>query len=184
MNKFKILFFTFSFCLIFSNQTRFDVRVGGFFPTYDLFRDIYGKQMLIWEIQSSTKIHQHFDIWANFDFLSKDGASVGFREYTKIEISNLSFGSNYTFKINEKMRGYLGLGLSPALLWLKNYSLTFKEKFFRIAYGAVGKSGVQIFFPDRVFLDFFVDYLFEMIHFDKWKQLGGVRVGGGIGLNF
>jgi len=66
--------------------------------------------------------------------------------------------------------GYVGVGISPAFLWLKNDSFCLGKKIYRrMVCGGVGKLGRLLFFSSHSLSDLFVDYLYEPIHFQHWS---------------
>ena len=52
------------------------------------------------------------------------------------------------------------------------------------AVGGIVKFGFYVEPVKHLYIDLFTDYLYQQIHFSKWMQIGGLKVGGGVGFCF
>lgn len=79
----------------------------------------------------------------------------------------------------------MGAGPSFGRIWLKNKPhYREDERTTKTVFGGVVKSGIYYTITDCLFLDLFVDYLYQPVHFDKHVNIGGVKIGAGIGVKF
>lgn len=161
-----------------------EVRSGAFFPASDRFRKIYDHTIPFFEIEASTPITCNLDGWANFDWISKNGKSIGFKDHTRVEIANVSLGVKYPYCICECLLGYFGGGISFGRIWLHNRGVCENRRPTRFAVGAVAKVGINYYFCNNLFLDVFADYLYQPVDFHHRTDIGGLKVGAGIGAAF
>ena len=189
MNKMNNVFFTIVLCLLFHSlvaeeHSKIEVRPEAFIPTSKLFREIYGDVLPAFAIENSTKINSYCEIWIDVDWLSHHGHSTLLENPTEIKIANIGVGPKFIYSITQQLVGYVGVGISPGFLWLKNSSFcTGKRVYRKMLIGGVGKCGVYYFFPHTLYLDLFVDYLYEPV-FKHWVNIGGFKAGGGLGFIF
>ena len=123
-------------------------------------------------------------MWGNLDLFSKPGRSVGLGNSTKINIANTSVGIKLPFQYSEEISPYIGIGVSFSRVWLKNNSFCGEEKASKFAVGGVLKTGIYYFLTESVFLDVFIDYLYQPVHFETDVDVGGLKTGMGIGVKY
>lgn len=193
MNKtiFQTLLFLFMCCTcsISANlNSSIELRAAGFFHTSKLLRDIYGKTGACYEIEIATRFSDcsNIEIWANYDQFSKRSSIHGdCCGKTTVDIYNASLGLNYLFPLFDCFGAYLGVGGSFARIDLKNKGCCIHEKESKFTGGLVLKSGIIYHLTCNWFVDVFADYFYQPVHFKhRHVDIGGVKVGGGIGLNF
>lgn len=195
MNKiiFKA-FFTFLLCYLIpltaELQTTIEIRSAAFFHSSKLFRRLYGNVGTSYELEVSTRFQDcleldNIEIWANYDQFSKHG-KVRHCEgaKTRIDIYDISLGLNYIYPFCNCFEAYAGIGSSLSSVVLKNKSCCFHEKKSKLAAGIVLKSGIVYYLSCQIFLDLFVDYLYQPVNFHHRVDVGGVKIGGGIGWKF
>lgn len=161
-------------------------RVGAFFPQSHLFREIYDKAGPCYELEANVKIRNNYSFWANVDWFSKDGHSLGLHNRTRIRIVNLGLGGKYFFKscCFSGITPYVGLGACIGGVWIRNHS-HFVDDASKAIFGLIGKTGLYYSICGRYFIDAFVDYLYEPVRFHHHRrELGGLRTGLGIGTFF
>jgi len=160
-----------------------EVRAGAFLTTSHRFREVYGNATPFYELQASTPLcGTCLDFWANFDWIQKRGSSVSLHDSTRIAIGNVSLGLAYTYCLYLG-EVYLGIGPSFSRVWIHNKSACVREKVSKFAYGAVVKSGYKYCFCNGLFLDLFMDYLYQPMHFKhRNDNVGGFKIGAGIGM--
>ena len=188
MKKFKIALV---FLLVFLTSIlsadagiNIELRSTAFFHTSKRFREIYGDVSASYQIEGSTRLCNCYEGWVNFDWFTKSGRSVGFRDPTRVNIANVSLGLKYPFQITEKLELYAGIGPSFSRIWLKNRGQFFRERTSRFAVGVLVKSGLIYNLPCNFFLDLFEDHLYQPDNFHKNVDIGGFKLGGGIGRKF
>lgn len=187
-----LLFRTF-FILIFLNSysliacgidSTLEIRAAAFFHSSDRFRDIYGNESGCYQLEASAKLYKCWDSWANLDWFSKHGKSENFKEPTKVRIVNFSFGVKFPYQLSKDFTAYVGIGPSFARIYLKNKLHHDHESLSKLASGGVLKTGIYYTLTSRVFMDFFLDYLYQPVKFDSSIDIGGLKVGLGIGARF
>lgn len=167
-------------------ENSLEIRTAAFFHSSDRFREIYGNVSGSYQLEVSTKWRacNCYETWVNFDWFSKEGQSDGFEDPTKANIANLSFGIKISSPFCEKFTPYIGLGPSFSRIWLKNESRCHDERVSKVAVGVVFKSGINYFVTRCVFIDLFVDYLYQPVHFEQQVDIGGFKTGAGLGFKF
>lgn len=165
-------------------DSTFKIRGGAFIPRCDLFRDIYGKVGGFGELEIATHVHPHVEVWANANGFFKRGHSLGFCNQTRIAIGSGSIGLKFPYEFCNCFTLYLGAGPSFAGIWLKNKSICGCDKITKGSAGGVVKSGFMYHFKSRWFVDLFFDYVFQPTHFQRHIDVGGARIGLGLGISF
>jgi hypothetical protein len=190
---FLIIFGINALPLIACEESSVELRCAAFFPLSERFTDIYNEVGASYQIEASTPVYDDFDGWINFDWFTKHGRSKGFHDSTRINIANISFGVKYFFEDflqfmpcygQGPIIPYIGIGPSFSRVWIKDKSRCTHRHTCKWAYGGVLKTGFYYFFCDQVFIDIFVDYLYQPIHFHKNVDIGGFKTGAGIGIKF
>lgn len=190
MNKIAFkLFFAFLLVNLYplmATEISLEIRSAAFFHSSGRFREIYGNVGGSYQLEASTKFNDCdcYETWANFDWFSKHGKSDGFNDPTRVSIANISLGIKFPYQICEQFTAYIGIGPSLSRIWLKNKSQCRHEKVSKLAIGGVLKTGVYYFISERVFVDVFVDYLYQPVHFETHVDIGGFKTGAGIGVKF
>lgn len=187
MNKiitFIIVLFSFLPIQSVENPNSLKIRSAVFIPQSKLFRKIYHTVGPCIELEYAYRFRNHVELWGNFDWFWHHGKSVGLCSSTKIKIPNFSFGikSPFTFKNCHEI--YLGIGPSFAGIFLSNNSCCGCEKISKEAIGVIIKSGYYYNFNKRIFLDLFADYLYQSVHFQRKVNVGGLKMGAGLGIRF
>lgn len=172
------------FSLMAEMESSLEVRSAAFFHSSHRFSEIYGHVSGSYQLEASLKFNDCFDAWVNFDWFSKHGRSEGLRDPTKVTIANISLGIKFPYQICEEWTAYVGVGPSLSRIWLRNRSRFDRETVSKLAVGAVLKSGVYYFINRCLFIDLFVDYLYQPVHFKTNVDIGGLKTGAGVGLKF
>ena len=193
IKKYAGVFFSLIMCWFFlvEASTSIEIRGAAFFPASHRFREVYeniGGNYQV-ELSTSTCICQReFNLWANFDWYSKKNKKHDCCDYyTRVEIPTISGGLKYYFPCTcfcSNFDFYLGLGVTYSRIHLKSESCCVKEKKCKDSIGGVIKSGINYYFCRNFFLDVFVDYVYQPVSFHKHVDVGGLKVGGGLGYSF
>ncbi len=170
-------------CPLFA-QSSIEIRAAAFFPSSTRFKEIYGNVGASYQLEASTKLYNCLDGWANFDWFSKHGKSVGFNDPTRVSIANFSLGIKFPYQLSKQFTVYIGVGPSLARIWLKNKSQFGHKNPSKLALGGVLKTGLYYFISKQIFIDVFVDYLYQPVHFEKTVDIGGIKTGIGVGVKF
>lgn len=184
-----------NFCML-SAESSVEVRADAFIHSSHLFRKIYGDVGASYGIEASTSVYDCWEGWVNFDWFNKHGKShvektgagsdldVCKGNSTRVDIANISFGVRYPFDLCSCFTPYVGIGPSFSWIGLKNKSFCSHDKESKWAFGGIAKFGVYYYFCDCMFLDVFVDYLYQPVHFHRNVDIGGFKTGAGIGFRF
>ncbi len=165
-------------------ETTWEIRSAAFFPSSHRFREIYGNVCLSLQLEASAKLYDCADGWANLDWVSKNGKSDGFNDSTKVSIANFSFGIKFPYQLCEQFTAYIGIGPSLSRIWLKNKSQCGHETVSKWAIGGVLKTGIYYYINNCVFIDVFLDYLYQPVPFETHVNIGGFKTGLGLGVRF
>jgi hypothetical protein len=167
-----------------AEEARLEFRSAAFFHSSKLFRHIYGRVNADYQIQATTNFSDNLEFWANFSGFSKHGRSIGFKDPTRFTMANSSVGINILFDVSCKLKLYCGLGPCYARTWLKIKSGIEKQRITKNAYGVVFKTGIYYSVTDCIFIDLFVDYIRQPLHYENHVDIGGLKPGLGIGVQF
>lgn len=164
-------------------STHAELRVGPHFPSSRLWKGIYGDVAPNVQFQISRTWCKPLEMWANADWVTKSGRSIGLKDPTQVNLLNISAGLNVLFPVYRKNIFYVGAGPAWGNIWLHNQSsLSGSEHVYRSVFGGVVKSGLYIPCGCRCYFDIYVDYLYEVIQFQTPVDLGGVKTGIGFGI--
>ena len=170
-----------------------EARVSAFFHSSKRFRDLYGDVGPSYSLEGATSIHKTLWVWADLDWFYAHRShepvytqSIDYDEVTKstVDIVNLSFGLKYVYTASAHWKLYGGLGPVVGKIFLKNISLSYEDRVNKYIAGGVAKIGAHYTFSGGVFLDLFVDYLYQPVRFHTTVDVGGLKTGLGLGYNF
>ena len=190
MNKYiASILFLISFCYQ-THLASFEIssfslepRVTLFLPSSNTFQTIYGRGNPSYELQANLEFGK-FSGWLNTSWFQENGNSVGFHDATRVYISNTSFGLSYISPPSGPARSYVGLGPSFGVIWLHNKSPCFSKHASKFALGLVVKLGLWIDVSEDLYVDVFVDYLYQPVSFESRQDIGGFKPGFGVGYKF
>lgn len=160
------------------------LRMGAFLPTQGIFRSIYGNAIPTYELEATQMLLGNIQGWSNFNWLSKKGHASGIKNHTQIKIASLAFGFNWVHFWRPSLMSYLGIGASLSRISVYNKTFCGKDTEYTYAVGGIAKSGIQYFFLGNIFAEGFVDFLYLPVSYQHDRNLGGFRIGGGLGMNF
>jgi hypothetical protein len=111
---------------------------------------------------------------------------------SNIDILNISIGMKTIGKVyRDFVFLYAGIGPNVGIVFINNKlnccadcGDTVSDNNCKAGIGVIAKTGSQIFFTPHFYLDLFVDYLYLHVHFNRTANIGGFKVGGGIGAKF
>ncbi|KAF3362070.1 Uncharacterized protein PHSC3_001381 [Chlamydiales bacterium STE3] len=166
-----------------ASEYNFEVRSAAFFPTGKKFRRIYDHVERDYEVEASKKYCESIETWANVAYVGTR-RKHGYDCKSHAQIWNMSFGINYTYSICCDLDFRLGIGPSIGAINLKNKSCCQRKKVARGVYGLAFKTGARYYFRERIYVDLFMDYLFQRAHFRNYVDVGGFKTGLGLGTSF
>ncbi len=164
-------------------STLMQMRWSSFFPVSKRFREIYGHRISDFQIEISRDIEGPYSGWVNFDWLTKQ-RHVGGCCRTRVRLRQISFGLKWAYPFLDCMDAYLGFGPSLGKITLHNKSCCVRQRKSKYLIGLMVKSGVRCYISEEIFIDFFVDYLLQRVHFDHHLEVGGLKAGIGFGVRF
>lgn len=159
------------------------VRGASFFPLEHRFQQVYGNATWDVQVEAGMALNSGWEVFTNIDYMAIDRNKNSCCK-TYAEVVQGSFGLKRSFRLSDQNDFYLGVGPSFGHISLDNHSCCGKEVKSKYATGVVVKSGVRHFFYNGFFLDLFVDYLYQPVHFHKRVDIGGIKTGAGLGLAF
>lgn len=183
-------FFLFFTCLLnplmLMGDWTVELRTAAFFPASDRFRDVYEDVGACYEIEVRKDFCCCYEIWGNLDYYTKHAHIKDCCGNTQIDLLNIGSGINYVIPFCACFQAYMGIGINLALIDLTNKScMSHRERSNRVAIGGLLKSGICYHFTQRWFLDIFMDYLYQPVHYhQRHAQVGGLKIGGGLGIRF
>lgn len=178
--------------LLSASQWSGELRLGYFWPSSNLIRELYPSGGLEGEAQLNFRFRYNWETFANVAYFQKEGRSSGQADVTKLRLTPLSFGINYLFLPDCRCCPYLGFGANYTFFSNDNHTAPFiEEHASNSGWGWVGKSGLYIQLPNCFYADLFVDYHYNRLHFKGTGahgatkvQVGGIHTGLGLGYHF
>ncbi|MBA3721427.1 MAG: hypothetical protein H0W88_03400 [Parachlamydiaceae bacterium] len=168
-----------------SIEGTFEIRSAAFFHASNRFRDIYENVGVSYQLETSAKFYDNIEGWGNLDWYSKKGKSIGFSDPTRVNILNVSFGIKFPYQLTDQFIIYGGFGPSLSRIWLKNKSeCTHDDSLSKLCVGGVLKTGIIYSINRYVFIDFFADYLYQPVKFERQINIGGLKAGLGVGIKY
>ncbi|MGK5594677.1 MAG: hypothetical protein ACSNEK_04885 [Parachlamydiaceae bacterium] len=180
---FFYIFFIFSAMLHADTGASLKYRTAGFFPVNQLVKHIYGDVIPNYQLEFSQSISPKIALWANADLFHEHG-KVGHCGTSKIYAVNFSIGPKLVYPFSNNFNLYVGIGPNIARICLRNGSRCGPHHDYKVAFGGILKSGVEVSVYQSVFLDIFADYLYQPVDFRETVDIGGWKVGVGIGAKF
>lgn len=182
------IFFVFLFLsgsILFA-ETSVEFRAAAFFNSSHRFKEIYGNVSPSYQLEANTTFCGCYGAFFNADWVHQNGRSKGCEERTKINIANFSFGLKAFLPFYCDFTGYVGIGPVIGSFHIKNHvrNSCVKSNNSKCAVGGVFKLGILYAIKCNLFLDVFVDYLYQPVHYSSHINLGGVKLGAGLGYKF
>jgi len=170
-------------------DTKVAVRSAAFFHNSERFRHLFGNVGACFEVQASKPLPicafagTPYELWTNFDWFSKE-KKQSHSSQMRARIANASIGVNSVYSGCEKYDFYLGIGASVSRIFINKSSRYRSEKISKLAVGGVLKSGFRSYFYEPYFADLFVDYVFQSAKYHQQIDIGGLKMGLGLGIIF
>lgn len=163
-----------------------ELRVGDFCPTSKKIRRIYNDHHLDLEVEASLKYCQNSALWANVNYVRQNGHSIGLKNETTLKLYPVSVGYKTFYGLGSSFLAYFGLGVSYTQVKIRDRpSEQIKGKIEKKAWGTVAKGGAIYYICSNIFADLFCDYYYTEVELNDHKNnIGGIRAGLGLGVNF
>lgn len=165
-----------------SAENTLEIRTAAFFHQSKKFRKIYGDVNADYQIAGSFALTPVFELWGEWDYLYSSKSKKDYK--TRINLNNFDFGIRYVYSFNPQLDAYIGLGASVAQVRLHDKSFCGKNNHSKTVWGFVTKTGLRYWFYRNLFAEVFIDYLYQDAHFEKNANIGGLKVGAGLGVKF
>ncbi len=174
-----------------------EVRGAGVYASSSRFRKIYSDWSPEVQIEVAKSVWCNLYAWFNVAYLWNQGRSKPLHNKTHVSMVPLTFGLKYLIPLTCDFSAYIGGGSAYSFVRTRDHSPYVKHHISRQDWGGVVKSGIRYNLSECIFLDGFVDYLFQ--HFNREHNhgsssgrfvetrsanLSGWRLGLGIGLRF
>lgn len=161
-----------------------EFRAAAFFPQEDRFRNLYGDTLPCYQLAVSMNTCSFLELWSSVDYIPGN-ATFDHCEHnnSKLSLTTWAIGLQWPFYIFRNGKLYFGLGPTIAYTFVRN-SFRCHEEASRLTFGGIGRAGFCYVFPFGVVVDIFADYVYQPIDFEKIDNVGGLRTGLGIGLQF
>lgn len=161
------------------------VRGGGYIPLDSMVQQVYGRGGPEVEGEVQVGITDQVGIWANANYFSRTGHSVGLNAPTHLRLIPLSIGLKGFIPIAQQWELYAGIGGTYSIIHIHDDSLFLTSHINQNRPGFVVKGGFMRGLSDNTFLDVFVDYYYTTMTINNiHRNLGGLRIGAGLGLKF
>jgi outer membrane protein len=165
-----------------------EVRLAAFHPTSKLFREIYSSWDAEPQFLLSKKLGWGLYGWASVGYFSSEGRTSFSGYESKIRMVPLSFGLHYLFFPEKRFHLYLGVGPSVNFVGIRDFSPYLNTHVRKESWGVVARSGLIYDMWKCLFVDLFADYLYQPLSTQSEdrssEDIGGWKVGGGIGVHF
>lgn len=202
----KIIFHKlFLFIILFSGpfmrgmETTIEVRAAALYHTSDKVRNQYKEVVPSYEVEFSFSCDPCcYAWWVNLSWFNEQGDVKGnncasvIRSFNqrvqpndRLNVGSLGLGIKFPYYFCDRLAGYVGIGPVIGNVWLKKTSALGKvRRKSKVAYGGVVKLGIDYYVRECLFVDLFVDYVYEVVHFKRYVDVGGVKAGVGLGVRF
>lgn len=183
MKKLALLFLLLPSLLVGGNLST-ELRVGYFYPSSHVVRDIYRRGGVEPEIELSARFCQNWLLWANGNMFLRRGSSIGGGNRTWLHVFPLSLGVKYELPMTDCSAFQLGIGASYTTIDIHDDIANDDNHFWRNLWGVVGKSSFVYYFNETFYSDLFLDYYYTRTSHHQPLNMGGLRTGLGVGINF
>ncbi len=190
-----------------------ELRTAYYYPSAKKVRKIYSSGWLDYQIETSKRLWEHFDVWGGVSWANKRGHARSydreFKDDTRLSIVPLSVGVKGIYSLFGSIEFYVGAGICYSFLHVRNHCREdysheglsrspFKRDIHRNDVGAIVQTGFHYTLSETVFLDCFADYLSQQFRFPRrgreshahryiFKEhlnCSGFKLGAGIGVYF
>lgn len=174
-----------------ANDILLEARGAYYGPTNSLFREIYSGSGR-YGLEVSAQAWKGLYPFVSVDYFYKSGHSIGGCNNTNITLVPIGVGLKYLFPFQEKFDFYVGAGVVPTYMRIRDQGPFVEPTTHKWGVGGVAKTGFLYTFTNGVFLDLFGDYTYTKINIDQDDccvernnaDVSGWAVGLGIGYRF
>jgi len=164
-----------------------EIRTSNLFPSSKIVDRIYSGTRFDVQLEISKQVYRCFYGFINMSWFQKNGHSIGLRSNTQLTLDPLSFGLKYYYPLTCWLDLYAGVGASYCWLTIKNEipeGTNVPRRESKEQWGAIVKLGANVNITQHLFVDLFCDYLYLPFNLTNVNNLGGFKVGAGLGVHF
>lgn len=158
------------------------LKAGGFFPSDDIFREVYGSGLIL-GLDVSVPLTGVLDLWAGADYLGQSGLLPVSEEATTVRVVPVFAGLRARLG-GKKVQPYLGAAAAYFLFHEENPIGSVSEG----ALGLVTQAGLLARLGGAVWIDLFAGYRAGTVSTDGddplEAKLGGLSAGLGLAYRF
>jgi len=159
-------------------------RIAAFFPQSSRFQRVYGHSLPVYGAQLSAQWHPSWELWTVLDGYSKSSRKYTDETNSTVTTFILSVGINYLFKPMPKLDLSLGLGPILGVIHLNNRSWSKREKTTALVTGGMARLDARWWIHPSIFFTLFTDYSYQISFLQNHVNVGGTKLGGGLGWKF
>ena len=167
-----------------ANQTSLSARFATFFPQSSRFQKVYGQSVPVYGAQFNIQWDPSWQLWTGLDGYSKSSRKNSGNYSSTVTSFNLSGGVNYLFKPMPQLELNFGMGSILGLIHLNNRCSCTREKTTAIVAGGMGSLRARWSVHSSIFVTLFVDYSYQLSFLQNHVNVGGAKLGGGLGGTF
>lgn len=188
MNKPYLKFIFATLCLLAGNlkadyDATFEVRSSAYFPNSHHVREVYGNAHPTFGVEVSQNFCNGLNFWGDIDYFSWSMHKKPCCR-SRLQVLNTSFGLRWFYAPCEPFKLYLGIGACLSGVNIRNKVFCETERARKFAAGGVLKSGLIYTFCAPFYLNLFVDYVYLPLSFHGYLDVGGLKTGLGLGVEF
>ena len=165
-----------------------------FHPTGSCFKELFSSGAALFGPELTVQLCENRDwyLFASFDYLKKNGHSIGLCSQTRVQLYPIAFGAKYFVSMCDCFDLYGGLGFQAVKVRTQDCAVGALPTISKWGYGGIAKFGGYYYLPHNFFLDVFVDYSFVKAGKNRVcnglqllkADVSGVIVGAAIGYRF
>jgi hypothetical protein len=176
------------------DQFSVEAQYAAFFPLDSKVRRIYKSALPSFTLEGNWQC-QCWGLWLNGSYVFGNGHAIGCgRNKTHLNLVPITFGVKYIYSVCDSASLYLGLGASYSFLNIRDHSDFVHKKVSSNGFGGVIKTGFVYNYCENIFLEGFLNYLYQRFTFPKtgsdpfvYRQdanLSALQLGIGLGMKF
>lgn len=164
-----------------SHSVALSGHVASFLPQASRFQEIYGHSIPIYGAELDFQWHPSWELWTTFEGYSKSSHPCADDVYSSVTNFTFGIGPNFHLRPSSKFDVIVGLGPIFGAIHLDNKSWCEEEKTTAFVIGGVVRLNIRCWIHPRAFFKVFSDYSYQHSFLENNINVGGTKLGGGIG---
>lgn len=156
-------------------------HVASFLPQSGRFQRIYGNSIPIYGAGLNFQWDPSWELWTSFEGYSKSSHICSGEAYTSITNFSFSMGPNFHLHPFSNFDVSIGLGPVFGAISLENQSWCEQSKSKAFVIGGAIRLNLRCWVHPRAFITLFSDYSYQHSFLDNNVNVGGTKLGGGMG---